>query len=295
MAPTRRPVVRGAKRSRRPGKIALSLLKHFLLHSVLSVSSLFMALPFIWMVLGSLKTQPEMFTFPPRWLPETPRWDNYIGVINALPFGWFTFNSFEIATLVVVGEVLSASLAAYAFARIDFKRRNTYFLIWMACMMIPGQVTLIPTFLMFRGFGWLDTHLPLIVPAFFGSPFGTFLLRQFFLTIPGELEDAAIVDGCSRLRVYWKIWMPLSKPALATLAVFTFMASWNDLMGPVIYLRTYHKMTLTVGLAYFRGQYYTNWPYLLAGAVISVIPIIALYVFAQRYFIQGVVMSGIKG
>jgi len=261
----------------------------------LILASLVMALPFIWMVLSSLKSQPEIFIFPPRLLPRTPQWSNYIEVTKAMPFTWFTFNSLKIALLSVLGQVLSASLAAYAFARLRFPGREFMFLVWLGCMMIPSQVTLIPQFVLFRSFGWLDTHLPLVVPNFFGSAFGTFLLRQFFMTIPMELEDAAIVDGCSRFRIYWNIMMPLAKPAIATLAVFTFMGSWNNLLGPVIYLTTYKKLTLPVGLAFFRGQYGTEWALLMAGATISVIPIIALYMFAQQYFVQGVVMSGIKG
>lgn len=271
------------------------ILKPVVVHSFLILASLIMALPFIWMVLSSLKAQPEIFIFPPRLLPRTPLWSNYIEVTKAMPFTWFTYNSLEIAILSVLGQVLSASLAAYAFARLRFPGRDIMFLVWLGCMMIPSQVTLIPQFVLFRSFGWLDTHLPLIVPSFFGSAFGTFLLRQFFLTIPMELEDAAIVDGCTRFRIYWNIMMPLAKPAIATLAVFTFMGSWNNLLGPVIYLTTYNKLTLPVGLAFFRGQYGTAWALLMAGATISVIPIIALYMFAQQYFVQGVVMSGIKG
>jgi multiple sugar transport system permease protein len=212
-----------------------------------------------------------------------------------MPFGWFTFNSFKLAILGVVGQLLSCSLAAYAFARIRFPGRETAFLIWLACLMIPYQVTVIPQYLLFRSFGWLDTHYPLFVPYFFGGAFGTFLLRQFFMTIPSELEDAATIDGCSRFGIYWRIFLPLSRPALATLGVFVFMAQWNNLLGPVIYLSTYEKMTLTVGLAFFRGQYYTQWALLMAGAVISVIPIMALYAVAQQYFVRGVVLSGLKG
>ena len=212
-----------------------------------------------------------------------------------MPFGWFTYNSLKIAFLTVVGQSLSASLAAYAFARLRFPGREFCFMLWLGCMMIPGQVTLIPQFILFRSFGWLDTHLPLVVPAFFGNAFGTFLMRQFFMTIPMELEDAAVVDGCTRFRIYWNIMMPLAKPAIATFAVFTFMGSWNNLLGPVIYLSSYNKMTLPVGLAFFQGQYGTQWPLVMAGATISVIPIIALYIGAQQYFVQGVVMSGIKG
>jgi multiple sugar transport system permease protein len=264
-------------------------------HVVLLVGCVVMALPFVWMFLSSLKTEPEIFVFPPRWLPATPRWSNYAAVVEAMPFGWFIYNSFKIAVLNVVGQLLSCSLAAYAFARIRFPGRESVFVAWLACLMIPSQVYLIPQYLLFRNFGWLDTHFPLFTPSFFGGAFGTFLLRQFFLTIPSELEDAARIDGCTRFGIYWRIFLPLSKPALATLGVFVFMSSWNNLIGPVVYLSTYTKMTLTVGLAFFRGQYRTEWALLMAGAVISVIPILIIYAAAQQYFVRGVVLSGLKG
>lgn len=232
-------------------------------HTFLMIGAVIMALPFIWMMLTSLKTNAEVFAFPPRWLPEEPRWSNYYDVMQAMPFGWFIFNSFKIAILAVIGQLLSCSLAAYAFARIEFVGRDTLFLIVLATLMVPGVVTLIPVFILMRELGWLNTHYPLIVPHFLGSTFGIFL--------------------------------PLAKPALATLGVFVFMGAWNDLLGPIIYLVDYDKMTLTVGLAFFRGQYTTDWPLLMAGAMISVVPIIALYLVAQRYFVAGVAMSGLKG
>lgn len=264
-------------------------------HLLLLIGCLAMALPFVWMFLSSLKTDPEIFIFPPRLLPRTPQWSNYLAVMDAMPFSWFVFNSFKIALLSVIGQLLSCSLAAYAFARIRFPGREAVFVAWLACLMIPAQVYLIPQYVLFRSFGWLDTHYPLFVPSFFGAAFGTFLLRQFFMTIPSELEDAARIDGCSRFGIYWRIFLPLAKPALATLGVFVFMSSWNNLLGPVVYLSTYEKMTLTVGLAFFRGQYTTQWALLMAGAVISVIPILVIYAVAQQYFVRGVVLSGLKG
>jgi multiple sugar transport system permease protein len=264
-------------------------------HLLLLAGCAVMALPFVWMFLSSLKTEPEIFVFPPRWLPRSPQWSNYLAVMEAMPFGWFIYNSFKISVLGVIGQLLSCSLAAFAFARIRFPGRETVFMIWLACLMIPYQVTLIPQYLLFRNFGWLDTHYPLFIPHFFGGAFGTFLLRQFFMTIPSELEDAATIDGCSRFGIYRRIFLPLSKPALATLGVFIFMAQWNNLLGPVIYLNTYEKLTLTVGLAFFRGQYTTQWALLMAGAVISVVPIMVIYAVAQQYFVRGVVLSGLKG
>jgi multiple sugar transport system permease protein len=271
------------------------LIRHTLSHTLLLAGCVIMALPFVWMVLSSLKTDVEIFVFPPKWLPKVPQWSNYVSVMDAMPFGRYIFNSCKISILGVIGQLLSCSLAAYAFARIKFPGREAVFLIWLACMMIPAQVTMIPKYLLFRELGWTDTHYPLFVRHFFGGAFGTFLLRQFFITIPSELEDAAIVDGCSRFDIYWRIFLPLSKPALATLGVFVFMSQWNDLLSPLIYITTYEKMTLTVGLAFFRGVYRTEWALLMAGAVISVIPIVTLYTMAQQYFVRGVMLSGLKG
>lgn len=271
------------------------LLSAVLWHALLLTGAFAMVVPFIWMVLTSLKTTAEVFVFPPRWFPETARWANYSDVMAAMPFGWFLFNSFKIALLAVIGQLLSCSLAAYAFARIEFVGRDTLFMIVLATLMVPGVVTMIPVFILMRELGWLNSHYPLIVPNFLGAAFGIFLLRQFFLGIPIDLEDAARIDGATRFGIYRHIFLPLAKPALATLAVFVFMGQWNDLLGPIIYLVDYDKMTLTVGLAFFRGQYTTNWPLLMAGATMSVIPIIILYLAAQRYFVAGVVMSGLKG
>jgi multiple sugar transport system permease protein len=290
--PTTKPITLERSFSTRQ---ANKVIRRLVSHLILLVGCVVMAMPFIWMFLSSLKTDMEIFVFPPRLLPETVHWDNYLAVMESMPFGWFIFNSFKISLLAMIGQLLSCSLAAYAFARIKFPGRETVFVIWLACLMIPYQVNLIPQYVLFRSFGWLDTHFPLIVPNFFGGVFGTFLLRQFFLTLPSELEDAARIDGCSRFGIYWRIFLPLSKPALATLGVFVFMSNWNNLLGPVVYLSSYEKMTLTVGLAFFRGQYTTEWALLMAGAVISVIPIMVIYAAAQQYFVQGVVMSGIKG
>jgi multiple sugar transport system permease protein len=280
-----------AHRFFRNGKSIRAVLWHVLLFT----GALLMALPFIWMLLTSLKSTAEIFVYPPVWFPAAPRWSNYTDVLRSMPFGRFFWNSLSIATLSVIGQLASCSLAAYAFARIPFVGRESLFALVLATLMVPGVVTLIPVFLLMREVGWINTHYPLIVPNFLGSAFGIFLLRQFFLSIPTELEDAARIDGASRFGIYRYIFLPLSKPALATLAVFVFMAQWNDLLHPIIYLVDYDKMTLTVGLAFFRGQYTTNWPLLMAGATMSVLPIVLLYLGAQRYFVEGAVMSGLKG
>ena len=292
---TQTSVVRPSFRRRARRRRALNTTRDVVSHGLLLIGCVVMAFPFVWMVFSSLKTDAEIFIFPPELLPRQVRWSNYVEVMESFPFATFILNSLKISLLGVVGQLISCSLAAYAFARIKFPGREAVFLGWLACLMIPSQVTLIPQFLLFRSFGWLNTHYPLFVPHFFGGAFGSFLLRQFFMAIPQDLEDAATIDGCSRFDAYWRIFMPLAKPALATLGVFIFMNQWNNLIGPVIYLTSREKMTLTIGLAFFRGQYSTEWALLMAGAVISIIPILVLYAAAQQYFVQGVVMSGLKG
>lgn len=264
-------------------------------HTILILGAFTMVAPFIWMMLSSLMTNAEMFYFPPKWLPSEPMWQNYVETVNTMPFLLFTWNTTFIAVTGTFGMLLVSSVAAYAFARMRFPGRTVVFSVLMACMMIPGQVTMIPTFLIMRKLGWVNTFLPLIVPMFFGSAYCIFMMRQFYATIPLELEDSAKIDGCGRLRIIFQILVPLSKPALATLGVFTFMGKWNDLLGPVIYLNDYNKMTLPVGLAMFKGQYLTKYNLLMCGAVITILPILVIYLFTQRYFTQGIVMTGLKG
>jgi multiple sugar transport system permease protein len=264
-------------------------------HVILALGALTMIVPFVWMISSSLKAEGDIFIYPPQWIPVPVHWENYSDLLNNMPFALFTFNSFKVSSLAAIGQLLSCSLAAYAFARLKFPGREIVFFILLAALMIPGEVTLIPVYLIMRYLGWLNTHLPLTVPYFFGGSFGTFLLRQFFLTIPTELEDAALIDGAGRFTIYWRIFLPLAKPALATLGLFIFMAQWNNLLAPVIYLNDQDKMTLTVGLAYTQGEFTTQWNLLMAGAVISILPILILYAFAQKYFVQGVVLSGLKG
>lgn len=282
------PLGRTKRRARRVAIAAV-------LYALLALVAVLMLGPFLWMLSSSLKAEGDIFLFPPRAIPNPPQWHNYVETVQAMPFHLFTLNSFKIATLGTVGSVLTCSLAAYAFARLQFPGREKLFVVLLATMMIPGQVTMIPTFLIMKFIGWTNSHNALIAPHFFGGAFGTFLLRQFFLTIPNDLEDAARVDGASHFRIYWQIFVPLAKPALATLAVFVFMGAWNDLVGPVIYLSDIEKMTLTVGLAMFRGYNIVRWHLVMAGAVINVVPILTIYVLAQKYFVQGVTLSGLKG
>jgi len=274
--------------------ITLVLIK-VIAYVLITITAVSMIFPFYWMVTSSLKTEVEIFQVPPKWLPLPPQWENYDYVLNTVNFKLYTLNSFKIAILWTVGVVVSSSWAAYGFARVRFWGRETLFLITLAAMMIPGQVTMIPLFLVFNKIGWVNTHQPLWVPAFFGSAFGIFLIRQYFLTIPQELMDAAKIDGCSHFGIYWRVMMPLAKPALASLALLAFMGSWNSLLGPVIYLYDESLFTLPLGLTRFSGMYFTYWAYSMAGATITVIPILVVFLFTQQYFVRGVVLSGLKG
>lgn len=264
---------------------------------ILIVMSVIDVAPFIWMVLSSFKSQQELFAYPPTLWPLEWHPENYVSAWNSgsISFGGMFLNTMKIVIPTVVIGVLVSSLAAYAFARINFKGRDTLFALFLASMMVPGAVTMIPSFIMFRTFGWYNTFLPLIIPGCFGSAFAIFLLRQFFMTIPGELEEAARIDGCGRLRIWFQIFMPLSKPILATLIVFSFQGNYNDLMGPLIYLSDSTKFTVQLGLATFRGMFSTRYDLLMAGSVFCLIPILVIYMCAQKYFVSGIVMTGLKG
>ena len=260
-----------------------------------------MIVPFLWMLSSSLKPLGDVFLFPPSVFPWPPEWSNYTEAIQAMRCGdrscflLFMYNSFKVAILGDIGALIAVAMAAFAFARMQFPGRDILFMVMIATMMIPTQVTLIPVFLMIQWLGWNDSHAALIVPNWFGGAFGTFLVRQFFMTIPDELEDAAKIDGAGPFTIFWRIFVPLGLPALATVAVFVFMNLWNDLQSPVIYLSDIEKMTVTVGLTMFRGQYRSDWHLLMAGSVLSIIPILAVYVVAQKYFVQGIALTGIKG
>jgi ABC-type glycerol-3-phosphate transport system permease component len=264
---------------------------------ILIVMSIVSIAPFLWMFTTSVKDQKEIFLFPPKWIPSVFKWHNYVEAWNAggLNFSLMFYNTMLIVIPVTIFTVLVSSMAAYAFARIEFSGRNFLFILLLASMMIPGAVTLIPQFILFRELTWLDSFLPLIVPGLFGNAFAIFLLRQFFLTIPGELEDAAMIDGCSRYRIWFQMFLPLSKPAVATLTVFTFQGVYNDFIGPLIYINSQDKFTVQLGLAVFNGVYQTRYDLLMAASVFTLLPNIILFLFAQCYFIEGITMSGLKG
>jgi multiple sugar transport system permease protein len=264
-------------------------------HAVLIGLGAFFFLPFYWLVITSLKSDAEVFAMPPVFFPKQLLWGNFTRAVTYIPFATYLSNTLVICVLGVAGQVISSSLVAYSFARLHWPGRDALFLVLLATMMLPAQVTMIPVFTIFRALGWVDTFKPLVVPSFLGSAFFIFMLRQFFMTIPFELSDAARIDGCSEWEIYRRIVMPLSRPALATVGLFTFIHAWNDFLGPLLYLNDEAKATLSLGLQQFVGQHGTEWSLLMAASTLMTIPIIVLFFFAQRTFIQGITLTGIKG
>ncbi len=289
---TDRPIHTSGRSSRRTS--ASSELAQFVILGLLIVFGLLMAAPFLWMLGTSLKAPAEIFQFPPRLIPDVPQWQNYAEVTRVLPFGRYFLNSFIVATSVTALQLVVCSMAAYAFARLRFPGRDLLFLAFLGALMVPSQVTLIPRFLLMRELGWFNTYQALILPFVFSS-FGTFLLRQYFLTLPRELEEAARIDGASYFQNYWLIAMPLARPALAALAIFTFINEWNSFLWPLIVTTKPEMNTLIVGLNTLRGQYNTAWNLLMAGSVIAIVPILLVFALGNRYFIKGITTSGFGG
>lgn len=263
---------------------------------LLVLGALTMIAPFLWMLSSSLKDQMTVFMYPPQWLPNPPHFTNYIDVFVVKPFHIYIRNTLYIVIMNEIAILGAASFCAYGFSRLEFPGRSFWFGIVLGTMMLPSVILLVPTFVMFSQFGWVDTYLPFVIPAFFGGgAFNIFLLTQFFRTLPQELADAARIDGCGEVAIYARIILPLAKPALATVAVFTFLNGWNDFIGPLLYLSTNEKYTVAMGLALFRGALLqTRWDLLMAAAVTMTVPVLILFFFAQRYFVEGVVMTGLK-
>ncbi|HLT48222.1 MAG TPA: carbohydrate ABC transporter permease [Rubricoccaceae bacterium] len=262
-------------------------------HLLLYTLALLTVAPFLWMVLTSFKDLQEIFSYPPTWWPERFTTDNYTDAFAAAPFGRFYFNSLFVAVVVTLGQLVTCSMAAYAFARMQFRGRDVLFYLFLGTMMVPAHVTMIPSFMILHWLGLIDSYGALILPGL-ASAFGTFLLRQFFLTLPKELEEAAFIDGCGRFRVLWQIILPLARPALATLAVFTFMGVFNDFLWALIVVNSQELYTVQLGLAIFRDRYSTEWGPLMAGSVAATLPILILFFVAQKHFIQGIALSGLK-
>jgi ABC-type glycerol-3-phosphate transport system permease component len=271
-----------------------------LLYLIAVVTAILFSLPFLWTVGSSLKSMQEIFAFPPTMFPIEPRWQNYADVFRIAPFLRFIGNTVLITAVAMTGQILSAAAVAYGFSRFRFPGRDALFFVVLSTMMLPWQVTIVPTFLLFRYLGWINTYLPLIVPAFFGGgAFFIFLLRQFFMTIPRDLDEAAKIDGASSLRIFWSILLPLAKPALATVAIFAFIEHWNDFIGPLIYLNSPEKFTVSIGLRHFTSSpFESNEPreaILMAASLIVAAPPLILFFSAQKYFVRGIVTTGIKG
>jgi len=263
---------------------------------ILAAGAFLIFIPFVWMISTSLKDEGSVFLFPPKWIPNPVQPENYVQAMTVLPFALFFRNTLITTLVPIVGALLSCSLVAFSFARLRWPGRDVLFLVVLATMMLPEQVTMIPQFIMYRHLNWIDTFLPLIVPPYFAvGAFNIFLLRQFFLTIPLEMDDAAKIDGSSIPGIYWRIVLPLSKPALAAISIFVFQGHWNDFLFPLIYLHSRNNFTLALGLRAFQGQYGTDWNLLMAASLVVMAPLLLLFFFAQRYFIQGVVFSGVKG
>jgi multiple sugar transport system permease protein len=280
------------------GKKARSTIARVVAYSLLTAGGTLMALPFFWLVSSSLKPIQHIFVIPPIWIPNPPRWQNYAEVFRLLPFALYMRNTMIIVIGATMGQVLTGAMSAYSFARLRWPGRDIWFAILLATMMLPGAVTMIPRFIIFKWLGWLDTFAPLIVPFWMGgSAFSVFLLRQFFLTIPMDLEDAARIDGASSLTTFVRIMLPLAVPAMTVVAIFSFLGHWNDFMGPLIYLNSSAKRTLALGINSLQGLEWgrDNTELLMVAGVVMVTPVIILFIVAQDVFVQGIVMTGIKG
>ncbi|HDP97912.1 MAG TPA: carbohydrate ABC transporter permease [bacterium] len=280
-------------------KTTLKYSKIGLAYLVLITLAMTFITPLLWMVSSSLHSLDGVFEVPFQWIPEKLHWHNYTDAMTLLPFGRFLLNTIVITVSVIIGTVFSSSLVAYGFSRLRFPGRDKLFGLCVATMLLPGQVTIIPLYVLFAKLGWVDTFLPLIVPAFFGSPFYIFLLRQFFLSIPKEFDEAALIDGASRFRIYWNIILPMARPAIATVVVFSFIGSWNDFFNPLIYINSFEKATLTLGLNLLKtqiiGSGVTQWHLIMAASVLVLIPNIVIFFLAQRHFLKGINVGGLKG
>jgi multiple sugar transport system permease protein len=263
-------------------------------HAGLALAGLLFLLPFVWLVLTSLKTVDDIFRFPIVWWPETIRWSNYTDALKAIPFMRYTANTAMLCVLAVIGQVVSSPLAAYGFSRLQFKGRDTLFFIMMGSMMLPYQVTMVPVYVLFNKMNLVDSYWPIILQNLFAIPFYVFLMRQFFLSIPYELTEAAKIDGASELRIYWQVIVPLAMPAIYSVALFAFLNEWKDFLGPLLYLNDPELWTLSIGLRAFIGENKVDWGLLMAAATMFTVPIVALYFFVQKKFIQGISLTGFK-
>ena len=269
----------------------------FLSYFLVILVALIVILPFLWMIVSAFKSQRELFAYPPSFFPKNWKVENFVEAATRGSISFFRMflNTMMIAVPTTVFNIIFSSMAGYAFARLRFPFRNAIFMIFIASMMVPYAITLIPRFLLFKDLGFYDTYVPLIVPVMFGTAFSIFLTRPFFMTLPKELEEAAIVDGCSHFRIWAQIFMPLTKPIIATLAVFQFQSSYNDFLGPVIYISSDVKFTVQMGLNSFRNSFSTRYDLIMAGSIMALIPVVILFICCQKYIVRGIVMGGVKG
>jgi len=282
-------IARGARR------LIIPLSVRLLFHVVMVVGCIVVLLPFLWMISSSLKTSDAVIAFPPQWIPNPVVWDNYPQSWSVLPMAAAYLNSIKISTLDTVGGLLTCSMAAYAFARLRFPGRNALFIVLLATLMIPQEVNLIPLYILFKQIHWIDTHWPLIAPPILQNPYGVFLLRQFFRSLPSELEDAARIDGANPWTIYTRIALPLAVPALVTLGIFIFLFNWNQFLTPLIYLNSQSNFTVPVLLTAYLADYGTQWGLMMAASTLAMVPLIVVYAVGQRYFIEGIALSGLKG
>ncbi len=303
-----KPMNRGDAEAQRAFSASSRLRGKAILHLLLAAGAVTMVLPFLWMLSTSVKPEKEIFRFPPVWIPSEWMWSNYARAMEAAPFGRYFINTIIFAVAITLSNLLFCSMAAYAFARLRFRGRNVLFILVLGTMMVPAQVTMVPVFVMLKhwplmggndllgsgGHGLLNTFSGLVMPGAVGA-FGIFLLRQFFMTLPRDLEDAARIDGCSEVGIYWRIILPLSRPALATLGIFTFTAAWNEFLWPLLIMSKDSMKTLQVGVQVFQTQYTTSWDLLMAATVVITMPVLIIFLAGQRYFTRGIALSGMKG
>lgn len=285
----------GARGATGMGRRRTRLLRHALLHVVLIAAGVTFLMPLLWIASTSLKTAGQVFIVPIEWLPSRPQWHNYVEIFTILPLAAFIRNTIVVTVLGTLGAVTSSMLVGYSLARLRWPGRDLVFTLLIATMMLPFIVTLIPTFILFKYLGWLDTLYPLFVPSWFGSAFYIFLMRQFMAGIPYELEEAARLDGANSLRILAQLIAPLCGPAIATVAIFSFLAHYNDFMGPLIYLSTNERFTLPLGIYWYQGRYGQSWQLVMAVSMVALVPVIVLFFAAQRYFVRGIALTGLAG
>ncbi len=273
----------------------MARIERILTYSALAVGAAMVLMPLWWMIATSVKPYADVFIFPPEVIPHRFRLSNYTDIFRILPFGRYVLNTLLIAVFAVCGTTFTSALVGYGFARLRFPGRGALFVVMLSTLMIPYHTTLVPQFIMYKGLGWIDTYLPLIVPAWFGTPFSIFLYRQFFLNIPKEYNDAAKIDGCGYWNTFIRIIMPMSLPVVGVVTIFAFNSAWNDFLGPLIYINSERLRTIQLGINALRGLHTVEWHLLMAASVIALVPTVMIFFFFQRRMIQGVVVSGIKG